>query len=181
MNINKNDNKFTSLLIFLVSLFVLVFFTKNMFYEMQAKQDTKESLEAELQVKDDELAKLESLEKDLKSGDKKQEIARFVEGFSEDEMLTYLHTYIEEINGENGLIVINSLSFTEAKEGELGFKELGVTVNAKVSNIEILKTFLSFLTSKDAKYTFYVSDFSFPNDNRAGTYNVTIPLKILYK
>lgn len=181
MNINKNNNKFTALLIFLVSFFVLVFFTKNMFYDMQAKLDINETLQIELETKNEELLKLESLEKDLKSWDKKEEISRFIKGFSEDEMLTYLHTYIEEVNWENWLILINSLNFTEAKEWELGFKELWVNINAKVSNTEILKTFLSFLTSKDAKYTFYISDFSFPNDNRVWTYNVTIPLKILYK
>jgi hypothetical protein len=40
---------------------------------------------------------------------------------------------------------------------------------------------LTKLTSENSTYRFFITDFSFPNDNRAGWYTVSIPLKLLYK
>lgn len=181
MSIYKKENKFVWLLILLASFFVLIFFTQNMFYSMQEKLD----LESELSIKNDgktaELSKLESLEKDLASWEKQSEISRFTESFSEDEIISYLHNYVENINTQDSMIIIRDLSIEKPVDWELGFKEINVNLNIKVTNEEILKVFLDFLTSPDSKYSFFITDFSFSNDKKFGSFNVNIPLKLLYK
>jgi hypothetical protein len=67
MSIYKKDNKFGSLLIILLSLFIIVFFTKDAFYNMQENFDKSETLNSTLEEKTSELQKLEALDKDLKT------------------------------------------------------------------------------------------------------------------
>ena len=181
MSTLKKDNKFLSLLVILVSLFILIFFTKDIFDSMQENLDTRGRLTSEETEKSKELFKLSSLEKDLKDWNKKKEISRFLTSFSEDEILIYLYDYTEEINSENGSVFIKNIDFADDVTWELGFEELGVTLEIKATDTNILKTFLSFLTNENSKYSFYLTDFSFPNDNRSWSYDVTIPLRILHK
>jgi hypothetical protein len=44
-----------------------------------------------------------------------------------------------------------------------------------------MKTFLSFLTWKDSKYKFFITEFSFPNSGNRGALNINIPLRLLHK
>ena len=181
MSVYKKDNKFTTLLVVLISLFILIFFTKDMFYSMQEKLDLKSGLELEKIDKNKQLEKLEILEAELDSGDRKTEINKFLKSFSEDELILYLHDYLEDINSEDSMIIIRNLNIEEPKDSELWFKEVNVSIDVKITNIEILKTFLDFLTSDKSRYTFFINDFSFKNDWRRWMSNITIPLRLFYK
>lgn len=181
MSINKKDNKFISLVIVLISLFILVIFTKNMYYTMQENLDIKNNLETDLQEKNSDLRELETLEKELKSWDKKEEISQFLKTFSEDEILVYLNEYVQELNSSSGAMIINGLTFKDEIQSELWFKEVWLTISAKVSDKQTLKTFLEFLTNKNSKYSFFLTDFSFPNNDKPWIFSVSIPLKLFYK
>ena len=181
MSVYKKDNKFITLIVVLLSLFILIFFTKDAFYTMQENLDVENELEVERKEKNEQLKKIEEIEASLTSGDKKAEIEKFLKSFSEDELILYLHDYVEDINTQDSMIIIRNLIIEEPKDNELGFKEANVKIDVKVTNDEILKVFLNFLTSDKSKYTFFINDFSFKNDWRKWTFNVTIPLRLFYK
>ena len=88
---------------------------------------------------------------------------------------------MEDINTQDSMITIRNLIIEEPRDNELGFKEVNVKIDVKVTNEEILKVFLNFLTSDKSRYTFFINEFSFKNDWRKGTSNVTIPLRLFYK
>jgi hypothetical protein len=59
--------------------------------------------------------------------------------------------------------------------------EQKINLKVTVSNKNVLNALLNKLTSAKSSYRFFITEFSFPNDNRPGSYSVTIPLKLLYK
>ncbi len=181
MSVYKKDNKFTSLLIILASLFILVFFTKGVFYSMQENFDKSESLNSSLDEKTIELQKLETLDKDLKTWDKKKEINMFLKSFKEDEIVSYIYDYVESLNNSDNMIIVKSLSLNSPVESELGFKEVDMNLDVIVWNVEVLKNLLDFLTASDAAYKFFITEFSFDNDGRTWAYSINIPLRLFYK
>ena len=62
-----NNSKLISLVVLLFSFMILVFFTRNYFYEMQANIDTKNQKTIEASTKKEELEKLNKLKADLES------------------------------------------------------------------------------------------------------------------
>jgi len=40
--------------------------------------------------------------------------------------------------------------------------------------------FIDFLIKKDSPYTFFINKFSYPYDNREGSFDINIPLKLFY-
>jgi hypothetical protein len=75
---------------------------------------------------------------------------------------------------------VKSISIWEWKDTEIWFKESDINLNLRMPNNKRLKEILDFLTSDKSKYNFYLSNFSFPYWQE-GSFNVSIPLKILYK
>jgi hypothetical protein len=46
--------------------------------------------------------------------------------------------------------------------------EQKIKLKVSASNKNVLKALLTKLTSENSTYRFFITDFSFPNDNRAG-------------
>ena len=61
MQIANKNNKLYGYIIILISLFIVVLFTRNQISSMQVKLDEKEQKEIELQTKRDELQKLNDI------------------------------------------------------------------------------------------------------------------------
>ena len=117
MSVYKKDNKFITLVIVLISFFILIFFTKDAFYTMQENLDSENDLRLESIEKNEQLKKIESIEASLTSGDKKAEIDKFLKSFSEDELILYLHNYMEDINTQDSMITIRNLIIEEPRAG----------------------------------------------------------------
>ncbi len=179
MSIYKKDKKFISYLVILLSLFVLVIFTKAEISYIQENADTKDTIEAELKTETEKLAALNKIEAELKQDD--SETKRYDVELSEDKLMNYFYGYIETIDAEVGTIAIKSLSMNEWKVNEIGFMESAITLNINVSNEAVMKQFLDFTVSSDSEYQFFIDSFYYPTDGREGGFNVNLPLKLYYK
>jgi len=180
MSVYKNNNKFVSYLIVLVALFILVLITKDQFDILQWKFDSRTTNTNVLEEKKAKLDELNSLKKELaKTSDN---IDKYTIDIKENELIDYIYSYIENINGEDGVAVIKSISISEPIDTEIWFKESNITLNIMVPNEDMSIKILDFLTSSESKYNFFISSFTFPYGkiNERG-YNMSIPLKVLHK
>jgi hypothetical protein len=99
---------------------------------------------------------------------------------NEDEIIDYLYSYIERTNGLDWVAFIRAISIWEASETEIWFKETSVNLSIKIPNEKRLKEILDFLTSSKSKYNFFLESFTFPYGKTDNSFNVSIPLKIIY-
>ena len=63
--IPNSNNNFLSYLLILVSFFIVLFFTRNIFADLQVSLDTREQSQQDLALKKETHAKLESIQKTL--------------------------------------------------------------------------------------------------------------------
>ena len=197
MSILKKENRLLSIVLVLISFFIIIFFIKDMFYTMQENKTILNENNKILEEKQEELKKLNQAKKRLESTkniDKNSlkltdsqkeslEILKISKTFKEDEILLYLKNYAENFNkqADEELIVIKSLNFSKPQESELGFLETKINISAKVANNDVMKTFLKFLTGEKSKYKFFITEFSFQNEGNRGAMNISIPLRLLHK
>jgi len=173
------NSKFISLLLILFSFAIILFITKNQFYNYNLNSDKNSTLNSGLIEKNTELQNLSTLEQDLLNGTKKKEIQWFSNKFTEDAILKYFYNYISK---DNSWVDIKNISLKDSKKWEFGFSEATVNLDVSIGSKSQLKDFLNFLTSRNSEYTFFVQNFSFDyNSTFDWTYDVSIPLKIFYK
>lgn len=184
MSILQKNNKFLVLLIGLFAFFILIFFTKNFYNELQSNLDDNNTKKEKLENLDSKLDELNKLKIDL--NDKTKEITKnlkkFTGDFSEDKLILYINNYIEETNKSSGEIVLflDSISFSAEKKSELWFKEVSIDLRMKISDKNFLNNLLDYLTWDENKYSFFITDFSFPIE-KSWPYKVNIPLKMYIK
>lgn len=197
MSIIQKENKILSVLLLFFSLFIIIFFIKDLFYKVQENRAIKSENEAILSKKVAELEKINSIKNKLdniwkinkKSGkltsEQKDslEMLKFSQNFKEDEMLLYIKDYANNFNkqADEEMISIKSLTFSKPVKSELGFLETKINISAKVANEETMKTFLNFLIWDNSKYKFFITEFSFPNSGNHWALNINIPLRLLHK
>ncbi len=179
MSAELKNNKFLTYSLVLISLFIVTLFTSTQVMNVQENSDISHQLEKEItdvRKQQDELQKI------------KQQITqswavtqRYLSDFTENQILDYLYTYQETSNNAKGNLQITSISLTQAVENDFGFLEKELTIEAIVSDEQVMKDFLNYLVAQDAKYRFFIQDFNYPNDGREGGYNISIPLKIFYR
>jgi hypothetical protein len=92
------DNKIKNLIIIFLSIFILLFFTKDAFYNMTELQDEKEQNTNKLNEIVNQLNDLEKLEKELKSGKKDKEIKYFMQSPNRENLIEYFHDYAEDLS-----------------------------------------------------------------------------------
>jgi len=177
-NLNKN-NKFVPLLTSLFAFFILVFFTTNIYSEMQGNLDTKKTNEEKLEKLDTKLTNLNKLDKELKDpkSTKFKKINKFTANFAEDEIIAYINDYIEQVNNWDVYIKFNSINFSEKKKSELGFKQIDIDLKVEVQNKFILNNLIDYLTSDINKYSFFITELNFPIE-KSGPYKINLPLKM---
>lgn len=179
MSIYNKNNKFITYLIILTTLFIVILFTKNQIIMIQENNDLRDSYSIKLK---DTKEKLKAInEKKAMLNESSENIDKYDLVIKEDELIDYLYWYIEESNRKNGVSIIKSISITEPKDTELGFKETQINLNILVPSEEKLKRILDFLTSPKSKYNFFIDNFTYPYWEIKWNFKVTIPLKILYK
>lgn len=186
MSVEMKNNQFLSYLVILLSLFILVLFTKDQIMSVQSHLDQVEKLNSELsktRANQDELQKIA-----LEVGQKDSVTKRYILSeddtkisFSEDEIINYFYTYAESINSGLGTLAINSIDFSQSSENELGFLESTININAQVSDEKVMKAFLDYIIAEDSKYRFFIESYNHPFDWREGNFNMQLPLKIFYR
>lgn len=175
------NNKIKNLIIIFITIFILLFFTKQAFYNMNELLDQKEENTYKLESVVSQLNELQKLEQDLKSWLKDSEIKYFMQSPNRADLIEYLHNYAEDVSNSWNELFIHAITFWDVSKSELWFMEQIINLKVTVSNKNVLKALLSKLTSDKSTYRFFITDFSFKNDNRPWSYTVTIPLKLLYK
>ena len=179
MSVELKNNTFLNYLFILASLFVIVLFTKWQIMNYFELQDVKYWLEqdiAELREEQDSLNKIAvEVEKEW------DETQRYNITITEDKIIDYLYTYAQTISNDSGSVMITNISLSDEKENQFGFLERTINLDAQVSDVQTMKNLLDYLVAEDAKYRFFIDTFYYPNDNREGSFNVQVPLKIFYR
>lgn len=190
MSVELKNNQFFSYLIILLSLFILILFTKNSIFSVQSNLSLKEKLNNELsevREQQDNLKKI-ALEVEQKDSVTKRFLKNEIIDnkkeylYSEDKLLEYFYNYSEVVNASSSWsLYINSINISDEVENELGFLEKTIWVNAKVSDEQTMKAFLDYLIADTSKYRFFIENYYYPFDGREGSFNMNLPLKIFYR
>lgn len=179
MSVYNQKNKFISYVLILLSLFIIVLFTKDEISMIQENSDLRDSYKIQL---DDKKTKLNEInEKRNMLNNSSENIDKYDLVIKEDEIIDYLYSYIEETNRNNWVTIIKSISISDSHDTELWFKETLIDLNLLVPSEEKLKKILDFLTSAKSNYNFFITSFNYPYWEIDWNFEVTIPLRILYK
>lgn len=182
VNLNNKNNKIYWYIIILISLFILVLFTRIQFNNIQVSLDEKSTSESRYQIARNEVDRLNEIEKKLNSSE--VDVSKYINEIKEDDIIDYIYGNIEDYNldiASTGEIIVRSMSLKEGKVNEIWFNELDIVLNLRVSNEERMYKALDFFVSEDSKYKFFIESFSYTNVGQDSGFNITIPLKIFYK
>lgn len=190
MSVELKNNQFLSYVIVLLSLFILVLFTKDQVMLMQSNLDVKEQKNQELnQVREKqenlqkialEVSQKDSVTKRYLKSEMNWENEEFL--YSEDALIDYFYSYADEVSSSaSWTLAINSINISNETQNELWFFEVSINVNAQVSSEAIMRAFLDHLISNDAKYKFFIESYYYPFDDRVGSFNMQLPLKVFYR
>ena len=185
MSILQNNNKFISLFVALFAFFIFVFFTKDIYWEIQWNQELNKTKIEILEGKwwlDEKLKVLNNLKLNLedKTNNDFIKLKKFTWDFSEDKMIVYINDYIEAVNEEKIILELNWISFSEIHKSELGFKKIDINLNMKVSDRYSLIDLLDYFTDNSNKYSFFITDLNFDIE-KSGPYKINIPLQMYIK
>ena len=187
MSVYEKDNKFLSYLIILISLFIIVLFTKDQFNVIQENLDSKSSYGNELKLKREKLNSLNEIKNELYIKDseekskKSKDVEKYSFPFSENEMIDYFYWYVESLDPTSNELKIKSITFSEWIKNEIWFKESNINLNVTVVDKNAMIKFLDFLIDDKSKYKFFINNFSYPNDQKEWWFNLSVPLKLFYR
>jgi len=183
MKTSYTHNNFLAYLAILAGFFILLFFTKNIFSQMQVALDEKEGLQIELQEKEETLSKLNILQKTLEEDENilLDEIHGLTAKFSDSDILEYLHAYASSVNLWEERIIIRDITLNGDIQTDIGFRKAEIGVSLIASWEKTLFNFINYLTSDSEKYRFYITNFNYPMDQSSGNIQVNIPLTLYYK
>ncbi len=183
MPINTPKNSFLSYIIILLALFILVFFTKNIFWTLQQSLDLKDEKNAKVQSNEAELSRLNNIKKDFSdnTSDATVEISKFTKAFDDQAIINHVYDYVEKINENGTAIALKSVNFSKGKVGDLWFNEVNVNVTARFGSEQTLMNMISYFIDPDANYTFFIDSLSYPAIWKSTSFQTSIPLKLFYK
>ncbi|MDR0771721.1 MAG: hypothetical protein LBF15_01265 [Candidatus Peribacteria bacterium] len=95
-NITTKNNKIYSYIIILVSLFILVLFTKDQFTYIQISLDEKSMAETDLAIARARRAELNEIETRLNSGE--INVTQYISEIREDDIIDYIYSQIDRDN-----------------------------------------------------------------------------------
>ena len=152
-------------MIILLALFVLVFFTKTAFSDLQQTIDLQNQKTIKLESNETELKRLNAIQKEFNdnTSDAVNEITKFTKSFDDQAIINHIYDYVAKINANGTAIALRSVSFSESKEGDLGFKEANINVTARFGSEQVLLDMLKYFINSDANYTFFINSLSLPN------------------
>lgn len=175
-NLNAKNTLIANVLI-IISLFVLLLFTKDYYFNLQNNLEQKENLEIELEEKTNELKKFEEIKSKIENSDDLG-IDKYDRDFREDELIDYLYGLAEDEENDSGLKII-SVNFDAWELNQEWFMEWEINLNLDVDNEESLMNLVGTLISSE-EYKFFVLNLDYPF-NSEEDFKVTLPLKVYYK
>lgn len=181
-NFNKKNNKIYWYVIILISLFILVLFTRVQLENIQNSIDEKFKSEANYQSARDEISRLNNIESELNSSE--IDVSKYTNEVDEDNIIDYIFGNIENDNKDIasiGEVIVRSISFREGKINETWFNETNIVLNLRVPNEDRMYNILDFFIKEDSEYKFFIDSFYYPGNIQDSSFNITIPLKIFYK
>lgn len=183
MPISTPKNSFLWYIIILLALFILVFFTKNIFWSLQENLDIKDQKTIEIQSSQTELSRLNAIQKEFSDNTSEAtvEISKFTQPFDDQAIIDHIYDYVEKVNSDGTVIAIRSVNFSEWKVGDLWFNEANINVTARFGNEQILMNMVSYFINPDANYTFFIDSLSYPAVWESTSFQTSIPLKLFYK
>jgi len=177
------QNNFLSYLIILWALFVLVFFTKNIFEQVQQQSDELEVQNGELINQRSELTQLRNLQQELASEESEadKEIIGFSWEFSDENIINHIYGYAQEVNLWEERIIIREVSLTAGEKSDTWFNKANISLDIITSSEETLFSFMNYLTSGDSEFRFYITNFNYDFWSSDGNISINIPLTFYYK
>lgn len=191
MQLNKNNKKIINYTLIILSLFMIVLFTKDLILDTQwntIKIQEKKSEEAE---KRQEVKKLKALKKQTDL-----QLEKYTKQVQENELVEYLYSTIEKLNTSKsaaGSVFVKSLKISKGTKNEIWFLESSIDLTVQIWSEIKMKQLLDTLLSETSDYKFFIPSFSYekPDSNvpdavaawrwETESFEVNIPLKIFYK
>lgn len=182
MKTNTHNNFFSYLIVLLV-FFILIFFTKDIYWKIQEQRDILETQAQEIVSQKDKLGRLKKLQQDLSVEESSidTEIRWFSWDFSDENIMNHIYAYAQEVNLGKERIIIRDMSLSSWEQSDTWFMKADVNVNIITSSEETLFAFLNFLTDEDSDFRFYISSFQYDLWAVNGNIGVSIPLTFYYK
>lgn len=178
MQIN-NQNKLLFYVLLLISLFILLTYTKWNYSSILSNLDTLETKKIEFSEKERILKEIEEVSKKIST---EKDIIKYVSDVKEDELIDYFYNYVATSRSWSWYTVIDSVSFEKWSKNEYSFNEWRINLMITVSDEQEMFKMLDFITSENSKYKFFIDNFSFPNDTTwLWSFQLNIPIKMFYK
>ncbi len=179
----KTHSPLIAYLLILITFFVLLFFTKNYFSDLQQALDLRDTLEQTITSKQAELTELNRVQQLLTQtgSEEMKAITPFLAPFSEASILEYIYSYAQKVNLGNDRMIIRELSLSENGVNDIWFDTATINLSAIFSSEDALFNFLNFVTQDAGEYRFYLTEFEYPMNDISGNIQVSLPLTLYYK
>lgn len=179
-NFTKNNKIYWYLLI-LISLFILVLVTRTQISSLQIQKDEISINQSKEISLSQELTRLNEIRNKISNDD--IEIEKYIVDLSEDEIINYIYSKIEQDNLIYSwwIVEVRNISMSKWDINEMWFNEITLNLSLRVPSEDRMIKILDFFTWDKSKYKFYISSFNYPSSRTNWVFNVNIPLKIFYK
>jgi len=176
------DN-FTIYLILLAGFFILLFFTKNIYWNLQVAQDTNEQYTTQLQSTQDELERLNNIQSALKIewSEDLVEIESFISEVTPPLLFEYVYAYAKEVNGWSERMIVRNLSIDDKIVSDTWFTQANVSMDVLFSSERTMFNFINYMVEDGGKYKFYLWNFDYPMNNITWNIQISLPFTIYYK
>ncbi len=177
------QNNFLSYLIILGALFILIFFTRDIYSQIQEQTDELEIQNVELTSQKAELTRLKKLQQDLLAEDSEadKEIKWFSWEFSDENIVNHIYSYAQKVNLWDERIIIRDISLSWGEKSDIWFSKADISLDIITSGEETLFSFINYLTDEDSEFRFYITNFDYDLWATNGNITVNIPLTFYYK
>ena len=179
----NTQNNFLAYLIVLAAFFILIFFTKDIYGQIQEQSDELEAQNTELTTQRAELKRLKKLQQDLlaENSDADKEITWFLWEFSDENIINHIYSYAQKINLWEERIIIRDMSLSWGEKSDIWFSKADINLDIITSSEDTLFSFLNYLIDEESEFRFYITNFDYDFGRSNGNITVNIPLTFYYK
>ena len=187
----NHRNKLLSYLIILVSIFIIIIFTKWVYYDLQENTDLLETKQQELDQKDKDLSSLNNLNIQFSKDENDEllkKVNKYLIEFNDDELVDYIYGSIKWLNiFDDTKIIVRWLSLNKWIKNEIWFTEATINLSINVSSYKALERFINFINDEDNKYNLFLNTISLSysskhsGDSEDKSFDISLPIKLIYK
>lgn len=180
--LQSGKNKSLGLISLIAAFFVLIFFTKGMYENMQSYALNYDEKYQIAQEKLQELNKLNELKTKLSQAQSEEmlNINAFAAEVNEQNLIDYFYEYAQKINAGNERFIISNVTISEETMSDTGFQMRNIGISAVFSSEKTLFDFMEYVTWNSAEYKMYLSDFTYEMNNVTWNIQVSLPFAIYY-